>query len=142
MTGRLAGVLLLVTACAPKGPPIEIRDAYSYESVLGNVAVAYFTVENRGSEPDTLVDIEVAGTLVAMIHEQVVEGERVEMRHVGALALPPRSTVTLEPGGLHVMMEGIDRAPVAGDTLRVVARFARGQEIRFAAPVLPYGAER
>jgi copper(I)-binding protein len=41
-----------------------------------------------------------------------------------------------------VMMEGMDRAPVAGDTLVITVRFARAQEVTVAAPVLPYGAER
>ncbi len=100
------------------------------------------TIENRGSLPDTLVDVEVEGALVAMVHEQVAAGDMVEMRHVGRLPIPPDTSVVLRPGGLHVMMEGMDRAPVAGDTLAVTARFARGQEITFAAPVLPYGADR
>ncbi len=134
--------LLAVVACAPDGPPLEVRDAYSYESVLGNVAAVYFTLENRGSQPDTLVDVEVAGALVAMIHEQVAQGDMVEMRHVGPLPVGPRSTVVLQPGGLHVMMEGLDRAPVAGDTLVVTVRFAHSQELTFSAPVLAYGAER
>jgi hypothetical protein len=133
--------LLALAACAPEGPPVEVRDAYSYESVLGNIGVVYFTVENRGSFPDTLVEVEVAGALVAMIHEQVAEGDMVEMRHVGVLPLPPHSTLELKPGGLHIMTEGLDRAPVAGDTLEVTARFARGGALTIKAPVLAYGAE-
>lgn len=134
-------LLLALTACAAEGPPIEVRDAYSYESVLGNVGVVYLTITNRGARPDTLVDVEVSGALVAMVHEQVAQGEMVEMRHVGRLPIPPHGTVVLKPGGLHVMMEGLDRAPVAGDTLTVTARFAGGQEVVVRAPVLPYGVE-
>ncbi|MEZ4412239.1 MAG: copper chaperone PCu(A)C [Gemmatimonadales bacterium] len=140
MTARVL-LLLVLTACAAEGPPIEVRDAYSYESVLGNVGVVYFTIENRGAQPDTLVDVEVSGALVAMVHEQVAQGAMVEMRHVGPLPIPPDSTVVLRPGGLHVMMEGLDQAPVAGDTLTVTVRFARGQEVVVLAPVIPYGAE-
>jgi copper(I)-binding protein len=110
--------------------------------VLGNVAAVYLTVENRGGQADTLVDVEVAGALVAMVHEQAAVGDMVEMRHVGRLPIAAGSTVVLEPGGLHVMLEGIDQAPVAGDTLRVTVRFARGQEVTVPAPVLPYGADR
>lgn len=141
MTHRIA-FLLALTSCTPMGPPVTVRDAYSYESVLGNVGAVYFTVENRGSLPDTLVEVEVAGALVAMIHEQVAVGEMMEMRHVGSLPLPPHSTVELKPGGLHIMTEGLDRAPVAGDTLVVTARFARGGALTVKAPVLAYGAER
>lgn len=142
MTRRPLPLLLLaLVACAPKGPSIEVRDPYSYESVLGNVGVVYFTIENRGTVADTIADVEVTGALVAMIHEQVANGAMVEMRHVGVLPLPPRSTVVLAPGGLHVMTEGLDRAPVAGDTLEVRLRFSRGGELRFKAPVLAYGVE-
>jgi len=140
VTARIL-LLLALTACAAEGPPIQVRDAYSYESVLGNVGVVYLTIANRGTRPDTLVDVEVSAALVAMVHDQVAQGDMVEMRHVGPLPIPPRSTVVLRPGGLHVMMEGLDRAPVAGDTLTVTARFAGGQEIVVRAPVLPYGAE-
>lgn len=133
--------LVALVACAPKGPSIEVRDPYSYESVLGNVGVVYFTIENRGAMADTIADVEVTGALVAMIHEQVANGAMVEMRHLGVLPLPPRTTVALAPGGLHVMTEGLDRAPVAGDTLEVRLRFARGGEVTFKAPVLAYGVE-
>jgi len=141
VTRRIA-FLLALTACTPMGPPVRVRDAYSYESVLGNVGAVYFTVENRGSLPDTLVEVEVAGALVAMIHDQVTVGEMMEMRHVGSLPLPAHSTVELKPGGLHIMTEGLDRAPVAGDTLVVTARFARSGALTMKAPVLAYGAER
>jgi copper(I)-binding protein len=134
-------LLLALAACAAEGPSIQVRDAYSYESVLGNVGVAYLTIENRGNRPDTLVDVEVSGALVAMVHEQVAQGDLMEMRHVGPLPIPAHSTVVLKPGGLHVMMEGLDQAPVAGDTLTVTVRFARGHEVVVLAPVLPYGAE-
>ena len=142
MTRRPRSLLLLaLVACAPKGPDIEVRDAYSYESVLGNVGAVYFTIENRGRAADTLADVEVTGALVAMIHEQVANGDMVEMRHLGVLPLPPRSTVVLAPGGLHVMTEGLDRPPVAGDTLEVTLRFTRSGERTFKAPVLAYGVE-
>lgn len=141
MTRRCLGLLALA-ACAAEGPPIDARDAYGYESVLGNVAAVYLTVENRGARPDTLVGVEVEGAAVAMIHEQVAEGARVEMRHVGPLPIPPHSTVVLKPGGLHVMMEGMAAAPAAGDTLIVTLRFAGGQAIAVRAPVIPYGADR
>ena len=98
--------LVALAACAPKGPAIEVRDPYSYESVLGNVGVVYFTIENRGTEADTLADVEVTGALVAMMHEQVANGAMVEMRHLGTLPLPPRvattqkATRTLKPRSL------------------------------------------
>lgn len=141
MRPRLA-LLLALTACMADRPAIEVRDAYGYESVLGNVGAVYFTVENRSALPDTLIGVEVTGALVAMIHDQVTTGEMVEMRHVGALPIPPHSTVALAPGGLHVMLDGVEHPPVVGDTLQVTASFAHAGTMTVAAPVLAYGTER
>jgi len=143
MTPRplLLSALAACAACAAQGTPIQVRNAYSYEPVLGDVSAVYFTVENRGDTADTLTGVEVVGALVAMTHEQVADGGRVEMRHVGALPLPARSTVELMPGGLHVMVEGFGQAPVVGDTLVVTAHFARAGPLIARAPVLSYGTD-
>jgi copper(I)-binding protein len=140
MTPRLL-LALTLAGCVATGPSVRVRDAYSYQPVLGDVAAVYFTVENRGATADTLTRAEVPGALVAMIHEQVTEGDRVEMRHVGPLPLPGHGTVALRPGGLHLMVEGFARSPVAGDTLLVTVHFARAGVATVRAPVLPYGTD-
>jgi periplasmic copper chaperone A len=137
---RRLPLVLLVAACAG-GPPIALRDAYSYEPVLGDVGAVYFTVENRGGTADTLTAVEVDGALVAMLHEQVGQGERVEMRHLGSLVLPAHTSATLKPGGMHVMVEGFTRPPVAGDTLLMTVRFAKAGPVQVRAAVLAYGRE-
>jgi len=133
--------LLLLAACVARGPAIVVRDAYGYQPVLGDVGAVYFTVENRAGTADTLTWAEVAGAGVAMIHEQVADGDRVVMRHVGTLPLPAHATVQLKPGRLHVMVEGFERSPLAGDTLLVTVHFARAGAVRVRAPVLAYGTE-
>ncbi len=139
MTAR-ALLALALAACAPSAP-VTLRDAYGFQPVLGDVGAIYFTIDNRGDAPDTLVDVAVAGAAVAMLHEQVVVDGREEMRHVGTLAVPAHSEVVLRPGALHVMVEGFTTAPRAGDTLSVTARFARAGAVTVRAPIRAYGAE-
>lgn len=141
-TGRLILLPLLLGACAGEGPSIRLSNAYAFEPVLGNVGAVYFTVENTGGTPDTLSGVEVSGALVAMLHEQVREGDRVEMRHVGPLPIPPGGRVELKPGGYHVMIEGLERPPAAGDTLQVTVRLVSAGSLVIDAPVLAYGTER
>jgi copper(I)-binding protein len=133
--------LPLLGACSADGRALEARDAYAYQPVLGDVAAVYFTVENRGRAADTLQGAEVAGASVAMLHEQVTEGDRVEMRHLGAVPVPGETVLVLRPGGMHLMVEGFDRSPMAGDTLLITLRFAHGDSVQVRAPVLPYGTE-
>lgn len=133
------GAVLLV-ACTTLGPRIEVAKAYAYQPVLGDVGAAYFAVTNRGAA-DTLTVVEVEGALVAMIHEQSVEGGQEVMRHVSVLPVPAESTVTLRPGGLHLMIEGFQKSPVVGDTLTITLHFARAGIVTVRAPVLAYGTE-
>jgi len=136
-------VLLAISACAGgDGPTIAIEGAYAYEPVLGDVGAVYLTIVNDGAAADTVVGVEVGGALVAMIHEQVSVGDRMEMRHVGPLPVPAAGRVELAPGGYHVMIEGMEHPPAAGDTLDVTLRFARAGSVTARAPVLPYGTER
>jgi len=136
-------LLLVISACAGgDGPAIAIEGAYAYEPVLGDVGAVYLTIVNDGAASDTVVGVEVRGALVAMIHEQVSDGDRVEMRHVGPLPIPAGGRVELAPGGYHVMIEGMEHPPAAGETLEVRLRFARSPAVVTRAPVLPYGTER
>lgn len=139
MRRLLLGAALLA-ACSSPGPRIEVRHAYAYQPVLGDVGAAYFTIANRGAA-DTLTGVEVQGALVAMIHDQAVEGGQEVMRHVGALPVPAQGTVTLRPGGLHLMIEGFQKSPVVGDTLTITMRFMRAGAVVARAPVLAYGTE-
>lgn len=135
---HLAALGLL--ACAPR-QPVVLSSAYAFQPVLGDVAAAYFTVENRSAVADTLTGVEVSGATIAMLHEQVESDGRGEMRHLGALPLPPHSTLVLRPGGIHLMIEGFARAPVVGDTLDIRVRFAHAGEVAVRAPVRAYGSE-
>ncbi len=48
---RRSLLLLALAACAAEGPPIDVRDAYSYESVLGNVAAVVHDHRESGKPP-------------------------------------------------------------------------------------------
>jgi hypothetical protein len=137
---RLLLGAVLLAACASPRPPIDVHAAYAYQPVLGDVGAAYFAVTNRGAA-DTLTAVEVEGALVAMIHEQATEGGQEVMRHVGTLPVAAESTVTLRPGGLHLMIEGFRKSPVVGDTLTITIHFARAGAVVVRAPVLAYGTE-
>ena len=133
-------VASLLVACTAPSTHIDVGKAYAYQPVLGDVGAAYFAVTNRGAA-DTLTGVEVEGALVAMIHEQTAEDGQETMRHVGMLPVPAESTVTLRPGGLHLMIEGFQKPPVVGDTLTITIHFARAGLVIVRAPVLAYGTE-
>ena len=132
----------LLCACSNPAPMVEVHDAYGYAPVLGDVGVVYFSVTNQGSRPDTLTGVTVAGASSAMLHDQGDGDGPGEMRHVEFIRVGPGASVRLAPGGLHVMVEGMEHPPAAGDTIQVTIRFSGAGAVTVAAPVLPYGTER
>jgi copper(I)-binding protein len=68
------------------------------------VAGGYVTLTNRGSAPDRLVAVETPTARTTELHEMKEEHGIMKMRALAqGIAIPAVATVTLAPGGLHVM---------------------------------------
>ena len=60
------------------------------------------------------------------------------MRRQDALPIPPGTPVRFEPGGTHLMLEGLRRPLGPGDTVEVQLRFRVQGERRLRLPVRAY----
>jgi periplasmic copper chaperone A len=141
-----AGLVLALLAAGCGAAPdavragaVEIRDAYVFETVLGDVASAYVSIRNTGTEPDRLRGALATGAGLVMIHQQVESGGQTVMRHLDAVEIPPGTTVEFTPGGLHLMLEQLEGPLAAGDTLDLVLHFERAGDALVRAPVRRYG---
>jgi hypothetical protein len=86
---------------------IQVDDAWIAANPPGSrVAAMYLTLTNTGDEPITVTSIEVDGVPRVMIHETIEENGQLKMRHRGSLRLDAGETITMSPGGLHVMLMG------------------------------------
>jgi copper(I)-binding protein len=137
-------VVLLATGCeaAPqtvRAGAVEIRDAYAFESVLGDAASAYVTIRNAGTEPDRLRGAGTDRASLVMIHQQAENGGQTVMRHLESVEIPPGATVVFAPGGFHLMLTRLAGPLAAGDTLDLVLHFERAGDAVVRAPVIRYG---
>ena len=72
----------------------------------------YLTITNSGDDADRLLRIEAEGFDEVSLHETSTDDMGVaRMRHVEGIELPAGETVTLAPGGLHVMFMGLGGDP-------------------------------
>ena len=72
----------------------------------------YMTITNSGETADRLLRIEAEGFDAVSLHETTTDEMGVaRMTHIEALDLPAGETVTLAPGGLHVMFMGLGGDP-------------------------------
>jgi len=60
-------------------------------------------------------------------------GGMMQMRQVPSIAVPAGTTVTLEPGGLHIMLLDLAAPLTAGQTFDMTLEFASGE--RLVVPV-------
>lgn len=78
------------------------------------------------------------------IHEMKMDEGVMQMRHVPALSLPAGQSVSLQPGGYHLMLMDLKQPLKAGDTVRLSLRIERvgkpAETLQVDAPVRALGA--
>lgn len=125
-----------VGAATAPAPQVAVRDAWARATVPAAPTGAVF-VELEATTDDALVGVEVEADVAAgaTVHETVVEPvadqhgaadqEMTSMRPLDRLALPAGEVVTLESGGVHVMLTGLAAPLAAGTTIEVTLVFER-----------------
>lgn len=97
---------------------------------VAKVGAGYLTITNNGNEPDTLVggETEVANKLE--VHEMKMDGDIMKMRELkDGITIEPGATVMLKPGGLHIMLMGLEAPLVKDTTFKAVLNFAKAGPI-------------
>jgi len=79
---------------------------------VAQTGAAYFTVHNGGDEGDRLLSAEADVVDLVQLHTHRMEEGIMRMRQVEVVELPPGEHTVFQPGGLHVMLIGLN-APLA-----------------------------
>jgi periplasmic copper chaperone A len=91
-----------------------------------SVGGGYLTITNMGSEPDRLVGGATGVAKEFEVHEMSMDNGVMKMRPVpGGLEIKPGQTVTLAPGGYHVMLMGLTQQLKQGDHFKATLTFAK-----------------
>ncbi len=122
--------------------PLHIAQLWARATPPGaQTGGGYMTVTNNGPEPDRLVggSSPVAGRVE--IHEAKVENGIMQMRPVpNGLEIKPGETVTLKPGGHHVMFEQLHEPLRQGRNVPATLDFARAGKVEIEFVVEAVGA--
>jgi copper(I)-binding protein len=115
------GAHAVVTAGA-----LQITGAFS-RATLPNapVGAGYITIINTGTTDDTLVSATSPVAGITQIHEMKLEGDVMKMTELpDGIVIPAGQTVTLAPGGLHIMFMELTQPLVEGTLVPVTLTFA------------------
>jgi hypothetical protein len=117
-------------------PGITITEAWVRETPPGvTVGALYFTISNATAHADALIVVQTPVGTGAQFHETSMRGGMMQMRSVSSVELPAGSRREFAPGGMHVMLVGLQTPLVAGARLPFTARLRGGSEVRFEATV-------
>jgi len=137
--GVAAGAALWLIATMPFAQEVlRIDDAWVGATVPGQpVAAGYMTLSAQA--PLRLLRIETPSAKVAQLHSMTSDGGIMRMRELGALDLPEGRLVKLQPGGVHLMLSGLNAPLREGQrvrlTLTVQDRVGKKSQYSVDAPV-------
>jgi len=140
---------LLLTACeSDRGggaPQVVVEDAWVRAVVVAEAlessvnSAAYLTVRNFGQAADRLVGARSDIARAVEIHRTTIDSTGLaRMRPVEAIELAAGGEVRLEPGSYHLMLMGVTRTLLKGDTVSLVLEFETMGALEVAAEVRPF----
>lgn len=101
----------------------------------------YMTITNKGTAPDRVNCVSDDASVQCQIHSMTMEGGVMKMRPVeGGLEIKPGETVTLKPGGFHMMFVNLKHPLVQGQTVKATLKFDHAGTVDVDYPIAAIGA--
>ena len=94
-------------------------------AVAGNPGAAYFQINNSAGASTVLGAISINGAGKTEVHQTVGDA----MNKVDQVEIAPSTSITFEPGKLHVMVFDIGSTLKAGGTTEMTVTFADGDKV-------------
>jgi len=117
---KLNGWTIAVAAClatqATWAANISVSEAWARTTMPGQpVSGAYMQI--RSDADARLVGVSSPAVPRVEVHEMKMDGDVMRMREVKAIELPKGKTVSLQPGGFHIMLMNLQKPIAAGDVI-------------------------
>lgn len=144
MAGALAVTAALLASGCAEGARAEPSGGLAIEHPwarptppTADAAALYVTIRNESGVDDRLVSASSARCAAVELHLTAMEDGVMSMRPAepADLSVAPGATLSLEPGGLHVMCRGPASPLVAGELVDLRLRFAAAGTVELSVPV-------
>jgi copper(I)-binding protein len=134
---RLVFALLLslpLLSCS-KPPSIEVKDAWTRDTVGGTANAAVFmTISSQ--TPDRLIGAATPVAKKTDLMTMIGGSGAMGMKYLKAIDLPAGTTVSLDPSGLHVWLADLNQPLRGGETFPLSLKFEKAGERRVTVSVI------
>ena len=124
---------------AMQGEKIMIESPWARASV-GQNGAAYFTIANRGKTDVKVVGVTADVARHAGLHSHRMDGEIMRMRPLENIVVPAGTSVTLKPGGHHVMLMGLTHNLKQGEAFPLTVVFEKAGKMQVSVKIGKIGA--
>jgi copper(I)-binding protein len=101
------------------------------------IGVVYFTLRNQGPDTDRLLAVDLPDGGQASLHNSEMQDGVMRMRPIDAAVIPAGGDLSLQPGGMHVMLNGLPGPLIKGGRLRLILRFEKAGPVEAVAAIEP-----
>jgi periplasmic copper chaperone A len=143
LAAAIAAALLSTAALAHEVTvgALELSDLWTRATPPGApTAAGYLTIANNGGEVDRLIAVSTPHAARGEIHEMAVTDGVMTMKPVDGIGIAPGESVTLAPGGLHLMFMGLTEPLTAGGIMAVTLTFEKAGSVETYLHVVAVGA--
>jgi copper(I)-binding protein len=146
-TALVAVLVAVLAACGgggagPTSSPggglsIVVSDAWVRAPTgVGTLTAGYFTITNTGAAADTLLGVTSPAASSAMVHLSTTSPDGMTaMLPAPRVDVPAGGTVRFEPGGYHVMLEGVAAGLASGATIELDLQFEHAGRVAVQASI-------
>ncbi len=130
----LASLALSTSALAD----IEVSQAHARAVPPGQSnSAAFMTLKNNSADQVALIGGTSSVATAVELHTHNHDNGVMQMRRIPQVTLLGHDQVTLKPGGLHIMLIGLNKPLQAGETIDLQLDFSDGSSQQLTVPVQP-----
>lgn len=127
---------LLLSASLTQAADLNIEDAMARAvPPTAKMSAAFMTLTNNADTDLAVVSAESSVAKAVELHNNTMTDGKMKMRQVNQIDLPANQTTELKPGGQHVMLIGLNRALVEGETIDLKLNFSDGSSESMEIPI-------
>lgn len=105
----------------------------------GSNAAVYLTVRNDGADADRLIAAKGEIAAAVELHTSSDASGAMQMRPVDAIEIPAGQTVSLKPGGAHIMLIGLTAKLTENGMVPLTLVFEKAGEVQVELDILAAG---
>ena len=138
LIATLALILPLAANVAADGvaDKITVNDPYvrAVPPVV-KTSAAFMQFQNNDAAEQVLVSASTPAAATVELHMHTMDEGVMRMRQIADVRLPPKETVSLQPGGLHIMLFDLAAPLNPGDRVPITLTFGDGSSKQISAQV-------